>query len=153
MTAEIRNELLAGGTSTAGRKFVPVLGVPPLSRFEERQQARVDEQFERAGRARRASDQAEPFELQDHLVNRRRSHLEEGLHVRLGRRPAVDRAVGVDEGEVLALQGREPARRRRVGGLAWHAGQSTRRVVRARRRIALRRSSGTGAPRRDSSAG
>lgn len=56
-----------------------------------------------------ASDQSEPFELHNHLVNGGRGHPEEGLRVCFGRGAPVDCGVGVDEGEVLALQGVNPA--------------------------------------------
>lgn len=51
------------------------------------------------------------FELQNHLMDTWGGHAEERLHVGLGRRPSVDRRVGVDEGQVLALQGRVRSRR------------------------------------------
>jgi hypothetical protein len=54
------------------------------------------------------------FELQDHLMDGGGSDGEEGLHVGLGRRPSVDRGVGVDKGQVLALQGCVSSRRRVV---------------------------------------
>src|SRR5258708_38869334 len=44
------------------------------------------------------------FEFQDHSVDARRRHLEEPLEVSLCWGRAVDLRVGVDEGEILALQ-------------------------------------------------
>ena len=43
------------------------------------------------------------LKLQNHLMDRGRCHLEEGLHVGFSRRLPVQRRVGVDESEVLAL--------------------------------------------------
>jgi transposase len=48
-----------------------------------------------------------PFEGHDHLVNGRRADAKVLLHVGFGRRPAVQARVEVDEGQILALLGRE----------------------------------------------
>src|SRR3546814_6077870 len=60
-----------------------------------------------------AADQACAFEGQHHLVDRWRADAEVALHVCLGRRPAVDTGIGVDEGEILPLLVGEAALRRR----------------------------------------
>jgi hypothetical protein len=93
------------------------------------------------------------FELQDHLVDGGGGHAEERLHVGLGRRSSVERGVRVDEGQVLALQGCVPRRRRVLSEFARHVGQFMRRRERACPRIAQRRSSGRAAPRHDSNVG
>ncbi len=79
---------------------------------------------------RSSSDKAEPFELEHHLVDGGRAHAEEGLHVGLGGGHPVERGVGVNEGEVLTLQGGvlgRPSGGARRSGLARHSGESTRR--------------------------
>jgi hypothetical protein len=48
-----------------------------------------------------------PFEGHYHLVNGRRADAKVLLHVGFGRRPAVQARVEVDEGQILALLGRE----------------------------------------------
>ena len=54
-----------------------------------------------------AADEACAFEGENHLVDGGRGDAEVALHVGFGRRPAVDARVGVDEGQILALLGRE----------------------------------------------
>src|SRR3546814_14740607 len=53
------------------------------------------------------------LEGQHHLVDRWRADAEVALNVCLGRRPAVDTGIGVDEGEILPLLVGEAALRRR----------------------------------------
>src|SRR3546814_6048740 len=53
------------------------------------------------------------LEGQHHLVDRWRADAELALHVCLGRRPAGDTGIGVDEGEILPLLVGEAALRRR----------------------------------------
>jgi len=55
----------------------------------------------------RSGDQTALLEVQYHLVNRWGRDPEISLHVRLGRRPAVELDVVVDDGEILSLPGRE----------------------------------------------
>jgi Homeodomain-like domain len=50
-----------------------------------------------------AADQAETLQREHHLVHARRADLEMALHVALGRWPAVDPCVGIDEGQALTL--------------------------------------------------
>ena len=50
-------------------------------------------------------NQSGMFEGQHHLVNRGRGHLEETMEISLGRRPAEDERVGVDESQVLRCLG------------------------------------------------
>ncbi len=67
-----------------------------------------------------SSDEALSFEGEDHLMDAWRRDLEVALHVGLGGRSFVDAAVGVDEGEVLALLFGEAGLKRGVtdiGGL------------------------------------
>ena len=59
------------------------------------------------GDAGLASDQACAFEGEHHLVDGRRGDAEVALHVGFGRRPPMHARVGVDEGQILALLGRE----------------------------------------------
>ena len=54
-----------------------------------------------------ASDETCTFEGEDHLVNGRWCHAEVSLDVGFGRGPPMDAGVGVDEGQILALLGRE----------------------------------------------
>ena len=58
--------------------------------------------------ARSATDQPELLEFHDHPMDGRRGDPEEGLHVGLSWRSAIEERVGVDEGEVLPLLLREP---------------------------------------------
>ena len=51
-----------------------------------------------------ARDQSQTFEGFDHLVDAWWGDAEEALHVGLSRGSAVDQRIGVDEGEVLALE-------------------------------------------------
>ena len=74
-----------------------------------------------ASGARRASDKTEAFELQDHLVYGRWADAEERLHIGFGGGQPMQRGVGVDEGEVLALQGRVGDGGRGRRGRARHA--------------------------------
>ena len=54
-------------------------------------------------------DQAGTLEGEHHLMHGRRADAEVALHIGLGRRPAVDARVSVDEGQVLPLRVREAA--------------------------------------------
>src|SRR3546814_4096058 len=74
-----------------------------LSGPQDGQVLGVDEHLDAAGLAWLAADQACAFEGQHHLVDRWRADAEVALHVCLGRRPAVDTGIGVDEGEILPL--------------------------------------------------
>ena len=58
----------------------------------------MDEQFDAAGDAGLASDQAGAFEREHHLVDRRRGDPEVALHIGFGRRSADQQRVGMDEG-------------------------------------------------------
>jgi hypothetical protein len=66
---------------------------------------------------------AATFKCEHHLVNRRRRHPKEALHLSLGGRPAVNQRVRTDEGEILPLKGRE---RRSVMGVGSVARQFVR---------------------------
>ncbi len=74
---------------------------------EGRQRFGIDQHLDAPGCAGVASDQPVAFEREHHLVDLRRRHLKESLQIGFGRRPAEDQRVGVDEGQVLALLGRE----------------------------------------------
>ena len=67
----------------------------------------INEQFDAARGPWLPSDEARPFERQDHLVNRGWADAEVFLHVGFGRRPAVQARVQVDKRQILALLGRE----------------------------------------------
>ena len=54
-----------------------------------------------------AADEARAFEGKNHLMDRRRGYAEAALDVGFGGWPQVDARVGVDEGEILPLGGRE----------------------------------------------
>src|SRR3546814_20689701 len=84
-----------------------------LSGPQDGQVLGVDEHLDAAGLAWLAADQACAFEGQHHLVDRWRADAEVALPVCLGRRPAVDTGIGVDEGELLPLLFGEAALRRR----------------------------------------
>ena len=71
------------------------------------------------------SDEAVPFEGDDHLVDRRRADAKILLHVDFGRRAAVQARIEVDKRQVLALLGRESFCR------ATHAGHPIQLFVRA----------------------
>ena len=58
-------------------------------------------------------DQPGALQGEHQLVNGGRAHLEVTLDVGLGRRPAVDPDVGIDEGQVLTLRVGEAGLRRR----------------------------------------
>src|SRR3546814_741906 len=88
-------------------------GFDMLSGPQDGQVLGVDEHLDAAGLAWLAADQACAFEGQHHLVDRWRADAEVALHVCLGRRPAVDTGIGVDEGEILPLLVGEAALRRR----------------------------------------
>ena len=77
-----------------------------------------------------AADEACPFEGEDHLVDRRRGHAEVPLHFVFGRGPPMDAGVGVDEGQVLALLGRETGFRsaRHLNSSVDSIGPPTRRL-------------------------
>ena len=62
-----------------------------------------DEQLDAARSARCTCDEAAPFELDDHAMDRRWGHTKVALHVQLCGRDAVQLGVAVDEGEVLTL--------------------------------------------------
>jgi hypothetical protein len=62
-----------------------------------------DEQLDGSRDPGSSADELATLKLQDHLVDRRRSYPEEGLHVGLRGRPTVEDRVGIDEGKVLAL--------------------------------------------------
>lgn len=68
---------------------------------------RWDEHLDAARHARLAADEGRAFEGKDHLVDGRRGDAEAALNVGFGGRPQVDTRVGVDEGEILPLGGRE----------------------------------------------
>jgi hypothetical protein len=58
--------------------------------------------------SRNATNESELLKDHDHAMDRRGRDSEVSLHIGLGRRPAVEQHVGVDEGEVLALLVGEP---------------------------------------------
>ncbi len=67
----------------------------------------LDEHLCRPGLARCSRDEAAGMKLLNHLVHGRRRYAEVPLHFDLGRRPAVNFGVRVDEGQILALLLRE----------------------------------------------
>jgi hypothetical protein len=67
----------------------------------------VDEDSYAACDAWLTVDQSGAFEGEHHLVDRRWGDAEEALQVGFGGRAAKDQGIGVDEGEILALLGRE----------------------------------------------
>ncbi len=150
---DVSAQILGGVASTAGRKFVPDWGTGELPRLKDGQGGGGDEELDGTRGPGGTADEAEPFELHNHLMNGGRGHPEEGLHVRFGRGTSVERGVGVDKGEILALQGRVPGRGRISGGFARHFGQFTQRGARACLRNAPRKSSERGEPRYNSNAG
>lgn len=85
-------------------RLVPLhRGFDGLRGSEDWQRLGQDEKFDAAGEARLATDQAEAFEGEQHLVDAGRGDLEVPFHVGFGRWTSVDLGVGPDEGEVLAL--------------------------------------------------
>src|SRR5437879_41968 len=66
-----------------------------------------DEDFDASGGSGRATDEGQTLEGEDHLVNRGRRDLEVSLQLGLGGWIPMDAAIGVDEGQVLALGGGE----------------------------------------------
>jgi hypothetical protein len=64
---------------------------------------RIDEKVDASGAAGLAADEAGAFQGEDHLVDGRRRDAEVPLHVGFGRGPAEDAAIGMDEGQILAL--------------------------------------------------
>lgn len=71
----------------------------------------INQQFDASGDAGFALDEAGAFEGEHHLVNRWRGDAEVPLQVGLSGWPADDAAIGIDEGEVLALLFREGGKR------------------------------------------
>ena len=63
----------------------------------------VDEQFDAAGDAGLPSDQAGPLQGEHHLVDGWAEWRGNRLQVAFGGRPSVDRSVGPDKCEALAL--------------------------------------------------
>jgi hypothetical protein len=59
--------------------------------------------FDAAGDAGGAFDEASAFEGEHHVVDARRGYLEVPLHIGFGGRAAEDTTVGVVEGQVLTL--------------------------------------------------
>ena len=72
-----------------------------------------------------SSNEASAFEREDHLVDRRWGHAEVSLHFPFRRRPLMHARVGVDEGQILTLLGREGFCR------VTHAGHPIQLFVRA----------------------
>ena len=68
---------------------------------------RWHEHLDAAWHAGLAADEARAFEVENHLVDGRRGDAKAALDVGFGGRPQVDARVGVDEGEILPLGGRE----------------------------------------------
>jgi hypothetical protein len=66
-----------------------------------------DEHLDASGGSGRAADETQAFEGEDHLVDRGWRDLEVSLQLGLGGWVTVDAAIGVDEGQVLALGGCE----------------------------------------------
>ena len=66
-----------------------------------------DEHLDASGGSGRSADEAQSFEGEDHLVDRGRRDLEVSLQFGLGGWVTVDAAIGVDEGQVLALDAGE----------------------------------------------
>src|SRR3954464_3245946 len=62
-----------------------------------------EEHLDAARHPRLAADEAETLQREHHLVHGGRTDPEMALHVALGRWPAVDPCVGIDEGQVLTL--------------------------------------------------
>src|SRR3979490_66226 len=60
-----------------------------------------------ARHARLAANETCAFEVEDHLVDGGRGYTEVALHLALSGRASMHARVGVDEGQVLALLGRE----------------------------------------------
>jgi len=65
------------------------------------------EDFDTAGDAGLAADEARPFEGKDHLVHRGWGDAEVTRHLVFRGRSPMDAGVGVDEGQILALPGGE----------------------------------------------
>ena len=68
---------------------------------------RLNEQFDAAGDARVTPDRPATFQCEHHLMGGGRSNVEVALDVGLGGRAAEDAAIGMDEGQILALLGGE----------------------------------------------
>jgi hypothetical protein len=92
----------------ADRKLAAILvprhsGFDELRLAEDREVLGINQQFDASGDAGFALDEAGAFEGEHHLVNRWRGDAEVPLQVGFGWWPAEDAAIGIDEGEVLAL--------------------------------------------------
>ena len=66
-----------------------------------------DEHFDTSRGAGLTADESQVFEGEDHLVDGGRRDLKVPPQIGFGGRPAVDAAIGVDEGQVLPLGGCE----------------------------------------------
>lgn len=66
-----------------------------------------DEHCDASGGSGGAADEAEALKGEDHLMDRGRRDLEVSLQLGLGGWVTMDAAIGVDEGQVLALGGCE----------------------------------------------
>jgi hypothetical protein len=62
-----------------------------------------DEEFDAESLSGLTTDEPPVLQFDNHAMHTRRCDLEEPLHIGLRRRSAVQRAVGIDECEVLAL--------------------------------------------------
>jgi hypothetical protein len=74
-----------------------------MARREFVSSANRHQQLDRSGLARRAADESELLELEDHRVHAGRRHAEEALEVGFRGRLAVEQDLRVDERQVLAL--------------------------------------------------
>lgn len=78
-----------------------------MARLERREIAGIDQSLNAAGDARLASDAAFAFQSYQHLIDRGRGDTKEALQVGMRRRSAKHHCVGMDEGQILTLLGRE----------------------------------------------
>ena len=81
---------------------------------QDRQLLESEHDLDASCGARLAPDEACLFECDNHLVDGGCGHLEVAPHISLGRWPFKDPAVGVYEGQVLALKLREARTFRRL---------------------------------------
>jgi len=78
-----------------------------VSRLQVGQVGAIDQDSDAPSNPGTAGDQPLSFQCQQHLVNRRRCHLEEPLDIRLRWWTPVHQCVGVDKRQILSLPGRE----------------------------------------------
>jgi len=99
--AGARPSLPLSASAEAGFRLVP------QGSTQNGKQLWSDEYFDAARDTLLSSNESRPLESEHHLVDGWWAHAEVSLQVGLGRRSAKDARIGIDEGQILTLLGRE----------------------------------------------